>query len=178
MNAYPRHDCTESNDKIVKPDCLFVIDFLSFLPVRGNLGGGSSYLVLLVQENLTLRKQWPPRRITRLFSPCPARTLFPNGWASQKSSSETFFSWQENTSQASYLSVGYPRLLAYHFCNPDVFADEVDSLCSSRSDNESESARRIKTEFLIQMQGVGNDNDGILVLGATNIPWVLDAAIR
>lgn len=59
-----------------------------------------------------------------------------------------------------------------------VSADEVDSLCSSRSDNESESARRIKTEFLIQMQGVGNDNDGILVLGATNIPWVLDAAIR
>jgi vacuolar protein-sorting-associated protein 4 len=59
-----------------------------------------------------------------------------------------------------------------------IFIDEVDSLCSSRSDNESESARRIKTEFLIQMQGVGHDNDGILVLGASNIPWVLDAAIR
>jgi vacuolar protein-sorting-associated protein 4 len=59
-----------------------------------------------------------------------------------------------------------------------VFIDEIDSLCSSRSDNESESARRIKTEFLVQMQGVGSNNDGILVLGATNIPWVLDAAIR
>ncbi|KAK7863439.1 hypothetical protein R5R35_002502 [Gryllus longicercus] len=59
-----------------------------------------------------------------------------------------------------------------------IFIDEVDSLCSARSENESESARRIKTEFLVQMQGVGNDNDGILVLGATNIPWVLDAAIR
>lgn len=59
-----------------------------------------------------------------------------------------------------------------------IFIDEIDSLCSSRSDNESESARRIKTEFLVQMQGVGNDNDGILVLGATNIPWVLDSAIR
>lgn len=43
-----------------------------------------------------------------------------------------------------------------------IFIDEIDSLCSSRSDNESESARRIKTEFLVQMQGVGNDTDGIL----------------
>lgn len=59
-----------------------------------------------------------------------------------------------------------------------IFIDEVDSLTSSRSDNESESARRIKTEFLVQMQGVGHDTEGILVLGATNIPWVLDAAIR
>ncbi|KAJ8968694.1 hypothetical protein NQ317_007341 [Molorchus minor] len=59
-----------------------------------------------------------------------------------------------------------------------IFIDEIDSLCSSRSDNESESARRIKTEFLIQMQGVGHDTEGILVLGATNIPWVLDSAIR
>eukprot|EP00794_Sanderia_malayensis_P018885 gene18885-20787_t len=59
-----------------------------------------------------------------------------------------------------------------------IFIDEVDSLCASRGENESESARRIKTEFLVQMQGVGVDNDGILVLGATNIPWVLDSAIR
>ncbi|XP_076047689.1 vacuolar protein sorting 4 isoform X2 [Oratosquilla oratoria] len=59
-----------------------------------------------------------------------------------------------------------------------IFIDEVDSLCASRSEQESESARRIKTEFLVQMQGVGNTNDGILVLGATNIPWVLDSAIR
>lgn len=59
-----------------------------------------------------------------------------------------------------------------------IFIDEVDSMCSARSDNENDSVRRIKTEFLVQMQGVGNDNDGILVLGATNIPWVLDSAIR
>ncbi|KAL5467317.1 hypothetical protein EMCRGX_G031530 [Ephydatia muelleri] len=59
-----------------------------------------------------------------------------------------------------------------------IFIDEVDSLCSARSDGENESTRRIKTEFLVQMQGVGIDNDGILVLGATNIPWGLDAAIR
>lgn len=59
-----------------------------------------------------------------------------------------------------------------------IFVDEVDSLCSSRNEQESESSRRIKTEFLVQMQGVGNNNDGILVLGATNTPWMLDSAIR
>lgn len=59
-----------------------------------------------------------------------------------------------------------------------IFIDEIDSLCSARSDSESESARRIKTEFLVQMNGVGNAMDGILVLAATNMPWALDSAIR
>ena len=59
-----------------------------------------------------------------------------------------------------------------------IFIDELDSLCSSRGGNESESSRRIKTEFLVQMQGVNNNNEGVLVLGATNLPWALDPAIR
>jgi vacuolar protein-sorting-associated protein 4 len=59
-----------------------------------------------------------------------------------------------------------------------IFIDEIDSLCGSRSEGESDATRRIKTEFLVQMQGVQTRSDGLLVLGATNIPWELDPAIR
>ena len=55
---------------------------------------------------------------------------------------------------------------------------QIDALCSSRSDNESEAARRIKTEFLVQMQGVNTHEARVLVLGATNIPYNLDQAVR
>jgi len=60
-----------------------------------------------------------------------------------------------------------------------IFLDEVDALVSARgSGGESESSRRVKTAFLTQMQGMGNDMDGILVLGATNCPYLVDSAIR
>jgi len=59
-----------------------------------------------------------------------------------------------------------------------IFIDEIDSIATSRSDTESESSRRIKTELLVQMDGLGNSLEGLLVLAATNLPWAIDTAVR
>ena len=61
-----------------------------------------------------------------------------------------------------------------------VFIDEVDSLVSSRSEGENNAQLQIKTEFLVQMDGVkkGGPTQRVLVLGATNTPWSLDPAMR
>ena len=59
-----------------------------------------------------------------------------------------------------------------------IFIDEVDALCGPRGEGESEALRRIKTELLVQMNGVGYDSRGGLVVGATYMPWQLEAAVR
>uniref|UniRef100_A0A7S0C402 ATPase AAA-type core domain-containing protein n=1 Tax=Proboscia inermis TaxID=420281 RepID=A0A7S0C402_9STRA len=78
-----------------------------------------------------------------------------------------------------------------------VFLDELDSILSARgrSTNENESSRRLKTEFMVQVDGVrtnsggsgekeeghtgGSDcnNSHVLVLGCSNCPWDLDQAV-
>ena len=60
-----------------------------------------------------------------------------------------------------------------------VFIDEIDSLLTQRKATENEASRRIKTEFLVQLDGTGTSGQGrVLVIGATNRPQELDEAAR
>ncbi|BBN13417.1 fidgetin-like protein 1 [Marchantia polymorpha subsp. ruderalis] len=59
-----------------------------------------------------------------------------------------------------------------------IFIDEVDSLLSQRkAEGEHESSRRLKTQFLIEMEGCGSGTEQILLI-ATNRPQELDEAAR
>lgn len=60
-----------------------------------------------------------------------------------------------------------------------VFLDEVDSLLCQRSSEENEASRRMKTEFMVQLDGAGTDQGArVVIVGATNRPEELDEAVR
>merc|ERR1719272_1462702 len=70
--------------------------------------------------------------------------------------------------------------LARHHQPSTIFIDELDSLMGARGEGggEHEGSRRMKTELLIQMDGLLRDTkDQVFLLGASNLPWDLDSAM-
>ncbi|MDB5277561.1 MAG: cell division protein [Ferruginibacter sp.] len=59
-----------------------------------------------------------------------------------------------------------------------LFFDEVDAMGASRSDLKQSAMRHVINQFLAELDGVSSDNEGVLVLAATNAPWSVDAAFR
>ncbi len=59
-----------------------------------------------------------------------------------------------------------------------IFIDEIDALGANRNDVSKTAGRTVINQFLAELDGIKSNNDGILVLGATNAPWYLDPAFR
>ena len=59
-----------------------------------------------------------------------------------------------------------------------LFFDEVDALGASRADMRNSAGRHLINQFLSEMDGINANNEGVLILAATNSPWHVDAAFR
>lgn len=124
----------------------------------------------------------PPRGLLLFGPPGTGKTLIARAIATRACC--TFFS----ISASSLMSKWYGEAEQLVRClfavatlkQPSViFVDEVDSLLSMRGESDGEAARRLKTEFLVQMDGVGTKStDRVLLIGATNRPEELDEAAR
>jgi ATP-dependent 26S proteasome regulatory subunit len=66
--------------------------------------------------------------------------------------------------------------LARKYAPSVLFFDEIDALAADRRDMRQSAARGLINQFLAELDGAQGDNDGVLVLGATNAPWHLDSA--
>ena len=59
-----------------------------------------------------------------------------------------------------------------------LFFDEVDAIGNSRMNLRTSGGRNLVNQFLNEMDGMQGNNDGLLILGATNAPWDMDSALR
>lgn len=124
----------------------------------------------------------PPKGLLLFGPPGTGKTLIGKCIASQSKS--TFFSISASSLTSKWVGEGEKMvraMFAVARCHQPavVFIDEIDSLLSQRSDGEHEASRRIKTEFLIQLDGAATLSDErILVIGATNRPQEIDEAAR
>ncbi|XP_068127997.1 katanin p60 ATPase-containing subunit A-like 2 isoform X2 [Hyperolius riggenbachi] len=70
--------------------------------------------------------------------------------------------------------------LARYHAPSTIFLDELESVMSQRGTGpggEHEGSRRMKTELLVQMDGLSRSDDLVFVLAASNLPWELDYAM-
>ncbi|XP_061721924.1 uncharacterized protein LOC133528538 isoform X4 [Cydia pomonella] len=99
--------------------------------------------------------------------------------------SATFFSISAATLTSKYVGDGEKMVRALFQVARElqpsiIFVDEVDSLLCERSSSEHEASRRLKTEFLVEFDGLpAAGADRLIVMAATNRPHELDeAALR
>ena len=59
-----------------------------------------------------------------------------------------------------------------------IFIDELDALGGSRQQMRFHYQRVLTNQLLSELDGIESNNSEILVLGATNSPWFVDASLR
>ena len=123
----------------------------------------------------------PQRGILLFGPPGTGKTLIAKAIASECNS--TFFNISASSLTSKWVGESEKTVkslfkLAYKKAPSIIFIDEIDSILSKRNESENEATKRLKTEFLIQFDGLGSNNNArLLVIAATNRPMDLDEAL-
>ena len=138
-----------------------------------------------------VRRPW--KGVLLYGPPGTGKTLLAKALATQGKT--TFFSVSPTTFASKWKgeSEKLVRILfemARFYAPSTVFIDEVDALGQKRGDGDNEASRKVLAEMLVQMDGVSGKLDQedlsveelkkniVMVMGATNLPWDLDEALR
>lgn len=123
----------------------------------------------------------PPRGMLLFGPPGTGKTMLAKAVATECKC--TFFNISASSLTSKYVGESEKLVralftLAFSKEPSVIFIDELDSLLSKRGDNDNESSKRLKTEFLVQFDGVGSHPTAkVLIIGATNRPQELDVAV-
>ena len=59
-----------------------------------------------------------------------------------------------------------------------LFLDEIDAVGMKRTQASASYMRPVTNQLLMELDGIGADNEGVFILAATNTPWDVDPALR